>query len=1147
MEADWDELAIVQLPPHGAHQPATPVATFAFDTLQELLWTSNNYGRITSFYGPALERYTSYRGHAPADGTVGAVKQLLFTDKGVLSVSKHTVHYASRRGLTQWHLTSPDFKELRCMNFTSKGTREILVAGCQEKMFKVDVEKGTIVEALVADAQYTIMKRAGGYICAASNNGSIHILDSGSLSVVKVFEGHTGSISDMDAKGDFLATCGWSPRQQFGFMLDPFTHVFSLKTLKQLPPIPFHTGAAFVRMHPRMSTTAIIASQAGQMQVIDLMNPDSANLRQLNMYDSYLTGLEMAPSSEAFVLSDSNGHLHLWGSPSKVHFPEYSNPTEFADPVVPPPSMDWSPETPLNTVGMPYYKEHLLSSWPSHMVFEIGAPPPKIESAILNSMTRTEMGFFAKNPKTKRRYQIEDTRQSDRGLESLTAPKFLSEKARAAQSLGDTDFKTVETMETLTDMHLDDVTRRDVPAMYGNVEIKYSRFGVDDFDFAYYNQTPYSGLETHITNSYANPLLQLLRFTPMIRNLALRHTASPCLYESCLLCELGFLIDMLEKAAGLNCQASNFLKTFSGLSNAVSLNLLEEFVPNVALTSMIQAFNRFLLEKISEEFRQMLTTLGGTSLMDQVLETQARASMKCAQCSNETIRGGRTFVNELVYPAKHVMKNARGPRPTFSQILKSSVERQDQTRGWCTKCNRYQQMVQRKTIQSIPGVLMLNAAIQSHEAKLLWSIPNWLPQEIGIIVDQGQFYCFEGQDLALHLQRGVFDIMVYELIGVVADINSGEHQKPHLVATVNTAPSSRDDTTEDKWHLFNDFLVRPIPKEEALRFEPSWKLPSVLTFQLKAARHKIDDSWKNNLDTGILYRWWSSNPTPPDSKFKLLDSIAEQPKPGYPVAIDAEFIRLQSEEIEMKADGTRETIRPDRKGLARVSVCRGEGERAGLPFIDDYIAVTEPVVDYLTAWSGISPGDLNRETSRHALVSLKHAYKKLWLLLNLGCVFVGHSLANDFRTINIHVPRQQVVDTVDLFFKPALHRKLNLKFLAWCVLKEKIQEDTHDSIEDATTALKLWRKYQEFVDAGVLEQMLNDIYATGNQVKFRAPGSEKLIGSGNGKDKGAGKDSMAGAAPEQGSAEKGQAQGLTTPKKGNAFGRVGFRSPMRGS
>lgn len=119
------------------------------------------------------------------------------------------------------------------------------------------------------------------------------------------------------------------------------------------------------------------------------------------------------------------------------------------------------------------------------MVFEVGAPPAKIDSAILNNMTRTELGFFAKNPRTKRRYQVEDTRQSDRINDSLNAPKFLSEKARAAQSYSETDATTTETMETLTDMHLDDVTRKDVPAMYGNVEIKYSKFGVDDFDFAY--------------------------------------------------------------------------------------------------------------------------------------------------------------------------------------------------------------------------------------------------------------------------------------------------------------------------------------------------------------------------------------------------------------------------------------------------------------------------------------------------------------------------------------------------------------------------------------------------------------------------------------------------------------------------------------
>jgi PAB-dependent poly(A)-specific ribonuclease subunit 2 len=37
------------------------------------------------------------------------------------------------------------------MNFTSKGTREILVAGCQEQMFKVDVDKGAITDTVCLD------------------------------------------------------------------------------------------------------------------------------------------------------------------------------------------------------------------------------------------------------------------------------------------------------------------------------------------------------------------------------------------------------------------------------------------------------------------------------------------------------------------------------------------------------------------------------------------------------------------------------------------------------------------------------------------------------------------------------------------------------------------------------------------------------------------------------------------------------------------------------------------------------------------------------------------------------------------------------------------------------------------------------------
>ena len=109
--------------------------------------------------------------------------------------------------------------------------------------------------------------------------------------------------------------------------------------------------------------------------------------------------------------------------------------------------------------------------------------------------------------------------------------------------------------------------------------------------------------------------------------------------------------------------------------------------------------------------------------------------------------------------------------------------------------------------------------------------------------------------------------------------------------------------------------------------------------------------------------------------------------------------------------------------LARVSVLRGDGPKQGVPFIDDHIHTSEVIVDYLTEYSGIQctlvlsvfpasffvlgeadwrrvVGDLDPQMSRYTLTPLKLAYKKLRLLVDLGCIFVGHGLSKDFRIIS---------------------------------------------------------------------------------------------------------------------------------------------------
>lgn len=547
---------------------------------------------------------------------------------------------------------------------------------------------------------------------------------------------------------------------------------------------------------------------------------------------------------------------------------------------------------------------------------------------------------------------------------------------------------------------------------------------------------------------------------------------------------------MLEKANGQNCQATNLLKTFSSFREASNLGLLEENLTNKSLSTAIQAVTRFFLTQIAHDFRMIQPS---SEELDQRLATIASESIRCMFCQNETVRPGNSLANELLYPNMDPKHARRNPAYRFSSILRASIERETQNRGWCNYCRRYQQVMIRKTVHRMPLILVLNAALTNPICRRLWAIPGWLPDAVGIVVDNGQVMCFEGDELQFRIQSNAPGLVVYDLVGLVSEIDIPEHQKAHLVSFVNTSLSDREQQEQNRWHLFNDFLVTEVDRDEALRFTQPWKQPCVLTFQVRDARHSVDDSWKKSLDTTLLFREWSLNGGHQVDTCRTLTE-EEKPQPGTPLALDTEFVDLEKAEIDVKADGSQEMVRPNKSGLARVSVLRASGIDEGVPFIDDYITIREPIVDYVTQYSGIKPGDLDPRTSEHNLVPLKAAYKKLWLLLNLGCVFVGHGLASDFRKINIQVPKSQTVDTQYLFFHPGKNRRLSLRYLAWAVFKEYIQEEPtseeihgHDSIEDARMAMRLWKKFQEYEDAGIVAQMLEEIFREGQKLGFRPP------------------------------------------------------------
>ena len=84
------------------------------------------------------------------------------------------------------------------------------------------------------------------------------------------------------------------------------------------------------------------------------------------------------------------------------------------------------------------------------------------------------------------------------------------------------------------------------------------------------------------------------------------------------------------------------------------------------------------------------------------------------------------------------------------------------------------------------------------------------------------------------------------------------------------------------------------------------------------------------------------------------------------------------------------------------------------------------------------------------------------------------------------VPKDQIIDTVELF-RYERQRKISLRFLAHHLLRTQIQAETHNSIEDAKTALDLYMKYLELKENGQFENVLAQIYQIGRQTNWQTP------------------------------------------------------------
>lgn len=101
--------------------------------------------------------------------------------------------------------------------------------------------------------------------------------------------------------------------------------------------------------------------------------------------------------------------------------------------------------------------------------------------------------------------------------------------------------------------------------------------------------------------------------------------------------------------------------------------------------------------------------------------------------------------------------------------------------------------------------------------------------------------------------------------------------------------------------------------------------------------------------------------------------------------------------------------------------------------IDDYIKTPEQVVDYSTRYSGLVSGDLDPAISKHHLIPLKRAYLKIRFMVDSGWTFVGHHLQKDFRILNIYVPPERIIDTVQVSEPTGAFCGLQLTLVCSCI------------------------------------------------------------------------------------------------------------------
>ncbi|XP_058795669.1 uncharacterized protein LOC131666782 isoform X2 [Phymastichus coffea] len=123
-------------------------------------------------------------------------------------------------------------------------------------------------------------------------------------------------------------------------------------------------------------------------------------------------------------------------------------------------------------------------------------------------------------------------------------------------------------------------------------------------------------------------------------------------------------------------------------------------------------------------------------------------------------------------------------------------------------------------------------------------------------------------------------------------------------------------------------------------------------------------------------------------------------------------------------------------------------DRNGVVVYDEIVEPNNPIIDYNTRFSGLRAEDF---VNAKKLWEVRYELRQF---ISADTILIGHGLENDLRALRILHPT--VIDTTHLFpHDNGLPYKNSLRYLTKKYLGVRVQQDEHNPVEDARSALYL--------------------------------------------------------------------------------------------